>query len=175
MVRPVQHGAGSGDTAALNAGSNCAARNAGAAPSYGIDLVGLETVRTAKLPQRPDVASGFVPKAEVVSDNHGARREFSGDNFFDELLRRELRRLGCEGKYFDVLDALGAEELDALLQRGQQARRAVRSDHARGMRVECEQRRRQTIPREFEHAMDQPLVADVGAVEVSYRERGIHA
>ena len=116
-------------------------------------------MRVARLP---------VPESKVISYSDNPHTEFACQDLGNEALRREHRDFWAEGKDQNLLDALPGHQGGALVAGGHQPRRALRRDHVRWMRVECQDARPQIpLGGQFPHPPQDAPVARMHAVEVA--------
>ena len=115
----------------------------------------------------------FAPIAEIVPDQHPARRQQADQRALDERLRRERRERAREALDVHVVDAVRREQLELLAQRGQPRRRRGGREELPRVRLEGEHARREApVARDRDQAREHGLVAEVHAVEVADRHGG---
>ena len=123
--------------------------------------------------QQRHVAVATVPEVEVGSDDDEARVQHTCEQLFDELFGRFLAARVVERQHQTFIDrARGLEQLDLLLQRGQQARCRLGSHDLGRMTVEREHGGAEAArPREVVYQAEHRLMAQVHAVERPDRDR----
>ena len=133
----------------------------------------LEVQLRAHALQQRDVAVAAVPEVEVGADHHETRAEHTREHRGDEVFGGFLAARFVEREHEAFVDGIGAfEQLQLLIQRGEQLRRRTRPHHLRGMAVErehggCE-------PARVREVVDQPqhrAMPEMHTVERADRDR----
>src|SRR5665213_355914 len=151
-----------------NQASDARAADAFPLAGYGRHGLQIEAESFAQGPQRIDIAGLPEAKSEILSHQHAAGFQNPDEDPLDELFRSQSRKFQGERKQESGLDAFGFEPPQALRNRGDQLGRAVRRKHARGMRIERENRGDEAaVPRNFGHPPHNLTVSDMHAVEIA--------
>ena len=111
--------------------------------------------------QQLGIALRHVPEAEVLADRDPLGAERVDEHPVDELACALLGQLAIERHHDQLLDAETGDQLGFALERRQQPRRRLRSEHGRRVRIERHHR---------VGALDHAAMAEVDAVERPDRE-----
>ncbi len=136
-----------------------------------IDLLGLEAVAGAERPQQREVAGAVVAEEEIGADPYLRDVQPVDQRRPDERFRIPPRQIGGEAHDGRPLEAGLRERAELLLDRHQQRRRLVGTDHPRRMRIERHHHRgRAVLIGDAPHAIEDLAMAAVQPVEVPQRE-----
>jgi hypothetical protein len=130
-----------------------------------LDPAHIEAEVGAHRPQQLDVALASVAEVEVVADDHGPGAEATDEHLGDELLGR-LERAGLVEVHDErVVDPGGLEQLELLVEVGEQQRGRLGPNHAGRVAIEGDHRGLQvTLGRELPHLADDLAMAAVHPV-----------